>query len=130
MVIADTSVWITFQRDPDSEVGRELDALLGGYEVAMVGPVLMEILQGSRTEEELAFFADHLTALAFLDSDQETWLKAGQLSFQLKNRGMFLPFADIIISALAVQHGVPLFTLDQGFRRVPELELYARHNGG
>ena len=47
MVIADSSVWIDFQRNPDSEVGRELDHLLSNDEVAMVGPVLTEVLRGT-----------------------------------------------------------------------------------
>ena len=43
MVIADSSVWIDFQRGPGSEVGRELDRLLTNDEVVMVGPVLTEV---------------------------------------------------------------------------------------
>ncbi len=72
MVIADTSVWIDFQRSPDSEVGRELDRLLARNEVVMVGPTLTEILQGSRSDAELEFFASRLTALSFLEAKQET----------------------------------------------------------
>ena len=124
MVIADSSVWIVFQRDPDSAVGRDMDSLLGEGKVVMVGPVLAEILQGSRSENEFAFFADRMTALPFLDAEQNTWLQVGGLSFHLRKRGLTVAFADLIIAALAIQHGVPVYTLDQDFQRIPGLQLY------
>ena len=70
MIIADSSIWIDFQRDPDSEAGRELDQLLDADEVVMVGPVLTEVLQGARSGGELEFFSSHLTALLFLETSR------------------------------------------------------------
>ena len=124
MVIADSSVWIAFQRQPQSEVGRHLDSLLADDRVIMVGPVLTEILQGARTETEFSFFAERLGSLSFIEADQETWVRAGELNFQLKSQGRILAFADLIISALALQHHIPLYTVDGDFQRVPGLELY------
>ena len=129
MVIADSSVWIVFQRDPASAVGREMDLLLARGDIVMVGPVLAEILQGSRSERELAFFADHLSSLTFRDADQATWVRVGELGFELRRQGLTLAFADLIISALATQYEVPLYTLDQDFQRIPGLQLYKPEAG-
>ena len=125
MVIPDSSVWIAYQRSPDSPVGQELDSLLAGREVVLVGPVLVEILQGSRSESEWAFLAQHLSALEFLDADIETWLQAGKLGFQLRRQGLTIAFADLVISSLAIQHGLPVFTIDQDFQSVPGLQLHS-----
>ena len=52
MVIADSSVWITFQRFPGSPDGREMDLLLAEDKIVMVGPVLTEVLQEAWSENE------------------------------------------------------------------------------
>ena len=90
----------------------------------MVGPVLTEILQGARTETEFSFVAERLGSLSFIEADQETWVRAGELNFQLQSQERILAFADLIISALALQHHIPLYTVDDDFQRVPGLELY------
>ena len=129
MVIADSSVWIAFQRDPGSEAGIELDRLLTTDEVVMVGPVLTETLQGSRSGDELEFFASRLTALTFLETDQGTWLRAGELNFTLRQRGSMLSLGDLIISTLALYHGLPVYSLNGDFRRVPGLDLHSPGEG-
>ena len=124
MVIADTSAWIAFQTKPDSEFGREFDALLAGDEIVMVGPVLAELLQGARSESDFSFFAERLGALAFLEADQATWIKAGELNYQLRARGRIIPMADLIVSALAIQHGIPVYTSAKDYQEVPGLQIY------
>ena len=127
MVIADSSVWIDFQRAPDSAVGMELDRLLANNEVVMVGPVLTEVLQGARSEEELRFFASHLTALWFLEIDQGVWVRAGELNHQLKQNGKILALGDLIIATLGLENDLPVYSLNGDFDRVPGLR---RHQVG
>ena len=124
MVIADTSAWIAFQTKPDSEFGREFDALLAGDEIVMVGPVLAELLQGARSESDFSFFAERLGALAFLEADQATWIKAGELNYQLRSRGRIIPMADLIVTALAIQHDIPVYTSAKDYQEVPGLKIY------
>ena len=124
MVIADSSIWIDFQRDPGSEAGRELDRLLAIDEVVMVGPVLTEVLQGARSEGEFEFFASHLTALLFLETSQDTWVRAGELNYQLKQHGNMMSVGDLIISALALRHDMPVYSLNGDFERVPGLRRH------
>ena len=122
MVIADSSVWIDFQRNPGSRAGRELDRLLANNEVVMVGPVLAEVLQGARSESAFVFFASHLTALSYLEMDQDTWVRAGDLNCLLKQKGEMLALGDLIISALALGNDIAVYTLNGDFDRVPGLK--------
>lgn len=124
MLIADTSVWIDFQRDPQSEVGQELDRLLAAGEVVMVGPVLTEIIQGSRSVNELEFFATRLTALPFLEATQQTWVNAGHLNHLLRQEGKLMALGDLVIASLALEHDMPLYSLDGDFDRVPGLQRH------
>ena len=124
MVIADTSAWIAYQTKPDSKFGRQFDSLLAGDEIVMVGPVLAELLQGAGSESEFSFFAERLGALAFLDADQDTWIRAGELNYQLRVQGKIISMADLIVSALAVQHGIPVYTKTRDYQEVPGLQIY------
>ena len=124
MVIADSSVWIEFQNNPDSEAGAELDRLLANDEVVMVGPVLTEVLQGSRSESDLDFFASRLTALSFLETGQEVWVRAAELNYRLGRQGSMLSLGDLIISTLALHNDIPVYSLTGDFDRVPGLRRH------
>ena len=90
----------------------------------MVGPVLTEVIQGVQSQDELAVFAERLGALTFLNTDQDTWIRAGELNFRLARNGSPLAVADLIISALAIQHDLPVYTVNGDFQRVPGLVLH------
>ncbi len=124
MLIADSSVWIAFQRDPNSTAGKELDRLLDNDGVFMVGPVLTEVIQGARAQSELVFFASRLIHLPFLSTRQDTWVKAGELNNLLRQEGRMLAMGDLVISALALEHDVPVYSLDGDFNRVPGLRRH------
>lgn len=124
MVIADSSVWITYLRRPRSETGRHFDSLLAGDEVIMVGPVITEILQGARSESEFEFFAERLKSLPFIEVDQNTWTLAGEINLQLRLQGNMMGFADLILATIAIQHGMSVYTEDGDYDRVPGLQLY------
>lgn len=90
----------------------------------MVGPVLTEVLQGARSGGELEFFSSHLTALLFLETSQETWVRAGALNYQLKQSGRMLSVGDLVISTLALEHDMPVYSLNGDFDRVPGLRRH------
>ena len=124
LIIADTSAWIEFIRDPNSPTGQLMVSLIAGGEVAMIGPVLAELLQGSRNEGDLEFLSSNLAGLEFLETDQQVWNLAGRINFNLRRQGYQMAFADLIIAATSIRHDIPLFTNDSGFSRIPKLRLH------
>ncbi len=124
MIIADTSAWIEFIRDPKSPTGQLMVSLISSGEIAMIGPVLTEVLQGGRNLRDLEFLSSNLAGLEFLDTDQQVWDLAGRINFNLRRQGSQMAFADLIIAATSIRHDIPLFTNDSGFSRVPELRLH------
>ncbi len=124
MVIADTSVWIPFFNRPNSKEKATLDLLIDADEVALVGVILAELLQGCRSREERDELAEGLLALPYLEVSQTTWLKAGNLSWALLRKGITLPLSDLVIAALAIEHHCRVYTLDLHFKKIPELLLY------
>ncbi len=125
MVIADTSVWIPFFNRSDSPEKSALDLLIDADEVALVGVVLAELLQGCRTPSERDALSDALLALPYYEVAQSTWLRAGDLSANLLRKGVTVPLSDFIIAALAIERDCHIYSLDTHFKKIPGLPLYS-----
>ncbi|MBX3300918.1 MAG: PIN domain-containing protein [Nitrospira sp.] len=124
MVIADTSVWIPFFNRPDSPEKMALDMLIDADEVALVGVVLAELLQGCRTLSERTTLSEALLALRYYEFTQATWLRTGDLSAHLLRKGITLPLSDLLIAALAIEHDCRVYSLDAHFKKIPGVHLY------
>ena len=124
MLIVDSSVWIQAFRVDASFEGREVDRLLARGDVGMVGVVLAEVLQGARSAQEFESLRIRFMAIPYLEETQETWVRVGNLSYQLRQRGQAIGIVDLLIAALALEHGCAVYTLDEHFQRIPGLELH------
>jgi predicted nucleic acid-binding protein len=126
VVVADTTVWIRFFNDPESEQKHAIDLLIDADELAFVGPVMAELLQGCRTAREADTILDHVSALPFLEMNFSAWQKASEISSALRKKGTTIPLMDIIIAALATEHDAVIFTTDPHFEKIPGLKLHQR----
>ena len=124
MVIADTSVWIPFFNRQHSREKAALDLLIDADDVALVGVVLAELLQGCRTPSERETLSEALSALPYLEVTASTWIRTGDLSAQLLRKGVTLPLSDLLIAALALEHGCHVYSLDAHFKKIPAVPLY------
>jgi len=116
-VLVDTSVWIEFFRKQEpcfSVVTRLIDE----EQVCCTGIILAELMQGAKSDKELAVLADFPHVFEFLPETPELWAAAGRLSFNLRRSGHTIGLADCFIAAAAAQAGVPLATLDAHFEKV------------
>lgn len=129
MVIADTSVWIPFFNRPDSPEKIALDMLIDSDEVALVGVVLAELLQGCRTQTERTTLSEALLALRYFEVTQAIWSQAGDLSAHLLRKGVTLPLSDLLIAALAIEHECHVCSLDAHFKKIPGVHLYVPASG-
>jgi predicted nucleic acid-binding protein len=97
MVFADTSVWIPFFNRPASRDKGVLDLLINADEVALVGVVLAEVLQGCRSQEERDDLTETLIALpgsdpGYLDQGRQPIIHAS-------SERHYLALSDLVIAA-------------------------------
>jgi len=124
MVLVDTSAWIDADHRPDSPEARELADLLDRDEVATTDIVVAELLQGASSADHFKGLAEKLEAVHYLHAEQGSWLKAAEMSYQLKRQGLTTPLSDLLIASVALTADIAVFATDPHFTRVPGLKLH------
>lgn len=101
-----------------------LDLLIDSDEVAMIGVVLAELLQGCRTPKERDALKETILALPYVEMTPSVWIRAGETSSALLRRGITLPMPDLIVAAVALEQQLYVYSLDNHFQKIPGLALY------
>ena len=117
-VLVDTSVWVSYFRGSSPAISEKVDILLAGDEVCVPKIVLVELLQGAKSEREISTIEDFFDAFTILDQSPDTWWSAGNLSRQLKQRGKTIPLLDCFIAVIAKENACAILTLDGHFKEI------------
>ena len=117
-ILIDTSVWIDYFRDRSHTFSEKVDNLLSQNDIFVPKIVVAELIQGSKSEREVSAVREFLDAFHIIDQSEQTWVKAGDLSYRLKKRGKRINLADCYIAVMAEEHGCQIFTLDEHFKDI------------
>jgi predicted nucleic acid-binding protein len=128
VILVDSSVWVDFFRSSPGRGGVELRRMIEESEpFALTGIVVTEVLQGLRRDAGVIgrFLAqwDMLEPKGF-----DTYRSAAAIYRAGRGKGITSSTIDIVIAAIALEHGASVFTLDRDFARIARmtgLELYA-----
>ena len=123
-VLVDTCVWSLFlrrKRPSDDPVAREMERLIRADAVQMMGPIRQELLSGARPQERFAQLKEYLRYFPNLPLDQEDDENAAEYYNLCRRGGVQGTATDLLICAVAVRHGLRIFTTDTDF------DQYARH---
>jgi predicted nucleic acid-binding protein len=124
MVLIDTSAWIlALKRNFHSSVKERVEQILIESNVVINGIIELELLGGAKTEKEYERLKSRLDALYYIDTTKPLWDSASKLAFDLKRKGINIPFTDILIAASAMQENAILLHADTHF------DTIARHMG-
>lgn len=122
-VLVDTCAWIDYLRSGETALGNALDGFLRAGRVFTCGQVLMELLQGVRSERERSMVMAALGALEYVELGARSWLRAAGMAVELRRTGRRLPQSDVLIAALAMEHDLAVLTEDAHFEGIPGLRL-------
>ena len=121
-VIADTCIWIEFFRTK-SEISNRLKDLISTNLVAGVGIIIAELLQGIKTDKEREIIIDIFNTIEYLEITKDIWIESGILARRLRTQGKTIPLSDIIIACCAKKYQYQIFTIDQHFQTVPNIDI-------
>ena len=124
LVLVDTCVWASFFSKPGSAERRGVDALIDADRVALVGPVVAEVLIGFRKKREADWIASRLRAAHAVVLTWEDWEGAADLGRSLAAQGHKLPLTDLVIASVCLRQELEVYTTDPHFDLVPGLRRY------
>ena len=127
MIVVDTSVWIAALRSAVSDTSKALQELIDADEVALAIPVRIELIAGASRKDRVPI-RRALSALPVLYPGNETWSMIDEWIEQAAHAGERFGFGDLLIGALAAQHGALVWSLDTDFARMERLRLVARYD--
>lgn len=133
MVLVDSSVWIeAARREGDLSCKVGLESLLEEYEATLCSPVRLEVLGGARREERRRLEGG-FAVLPYVAPSDRTWRQAVLLAWKLRDAGVGVPWNDILVATLSIEHGCRVYARDRHFDLMGQhlgLRLYAPGYGG
>jgi predicted nucleic acid-binding protein len=117
MILVDTSVWIDYFKGVETQESNLLDIALINDEVAIGDLILLEILQGFRSDKDYETAKTHLLALhQFSMLSPDIALKAAENYRILRKKGILIrKTADVIIATFCISNRIPLLFADRDF---------------
>jgi len=123
LVLIDTSGWICFfSRRGFEEIKKIISTLLDEDKAAIVGPILVELIQGTRTVEEKETIKRLFRGIHWLSVTDDHWHKSAEMAFDLRRKGITSSTIDTLIATLAIEYRCSLLHKDSHF------ELIARNS--
>ena len=135
-VLPDTPIWsAAFRRG--EEVGGsyrdEMSKLVNQGLVEIIGPIRQEILSGIRDRPKFEVVRDRLRVFPDLEIGTGDYEEAAAYYNRCRSKGIQGSFTDFLICAVAVRHGLEIFTDDKdfmGYKTVLPIRLYQPEEGG
>ena len=124
LVLVDTSAWICFfARKSFPEIKKAMLQLLEEDRVAIAGPILVELLQGTRTPSERDKTKRRLAAVHWLTITDEQWQQAAVLCFKLRRKGVTVSVVDALIAEVAMYYKCELLHFDEDYTYIAKHSL-------
>jgi hypothetical protein len=121
LVLIDTSGWICFfSRRGFEEIKKAISTLLDEDRAAIAGPILVELIQGTRTVEEKEAIKRIIKGIHWLPVTDDHWHKAAEMAFDLRRKGITSSAIDTLIVALAIEYRCILLHKDSHFELIAQ----------
>ena len=118
MIVVDSSVWIDFFHGMSTPEVERLDGLLGVTPLAIGDLILVEVMQGFHTDQDVATARQLFRSLALLPmlGGSNAW-KAAENVRQLRRKGITVrKTIDGIIATACIEANLPLLFSDRDFQ--------------
>ena len=123
-VFVDTCIWASFFTRPSSREKLAVDVLLAQDRVALVGPVVAEVLRGFRRQEQADWAGSRLRLAHYVTAEWDDWRQAAQLGREQARLGRDLPITDLVLAAVALRLSSYVYTADPHFGGIDGIKRF------
>ncbi|MEQ9105727.1 MAG: PIN domain nuclease [Rhodothermales bacterium] len=118
MIIVDTSVWVDFFNGRPTRECDVLESILGVEPVGIGDIILVEILQGIRSDTDYRKTKSRLASLTTFDMlGASRAVQCANYFRMLRKKGITIrKTADVIIAGFCIENGFPLLYSDRDFQ--------------
>ncbi len=120
MVAADTSAWISFFSNDESDESRNIEAGLREGRLVLAPLVLFELLSSPTITDDTVTL---IKSLPRIDLTPGFWERAGEMRRQILKKKLKSRTADCLIAQSCIDAGVPLIAVDSDFRHYQSFGL-------
>jgi predicted nucleic acid-binding protein len=117
-ILIDTSVWIAYFRNQSALFVDFVAKIVKNHEICVPQIVLAELMQGAKSEKELSVIAEFMEAFTIIGQTDQTWVKSGRLSYELRKKGKNVNLTDCYIVVMAQENNCAVLTLDRHFKDI------------
>ena len=118
MKLVDTSSWIEYLRDADSDAGNRVEELVLTGDAGWCDMTAVELWNGARGAREKRELAELEREVELFAVDSHVWQKARKLAAQSRDSGVTVPAADIVVVACAAHHKLEVEHCDKHFDKI------------
>ena len=118
MKLIDTSSWVEYFRERESEAGDNVEALVLSGEAAWCDITLVELWHGVRGTKEKRELAEMENEVELIPVNAAVWRLSSKLALRCREKGITVPLSDIITAACAATHGLELEHCDKHFNEL------------
>jgi predicted nucleic acid-binding protein len=118
VILVDSSVWIDYFTGRDTPQTTALDDTLGKRTIATGDLIMVEILQGFRSDRDYRTASRLLNELVQFDLlGRDMAIKSAEHFRTLRKKGITIrKTADVIVATFCIEHGLPLLFSDKDFK--------------
>lgn len=122
MLLIDTSVWISVFRDRSGQVRQHLETLIADRDVFLTRFTQLELLQGSRNEQEWTLLSTYLEAQDYIELKPPSWPEAARIYYDLRRQGLTVRSPiDCCIAQIALENQLLLIHNDRDFETIAQV---------
>jgi predicted nucleic acid-binding protein len=123
-VFVDTCIWVPFFRSSGAPEKAAVDGLLDQDRVALVGPIIAEVLVGFRRKDQADWVSSRLRSAHYAEVSLDDWSSAADLGRELMSLRHQIPLTDLVVAVVARRCNSWIYTTDPHFDLVEGLKRY------
>jgi predicted nucleic acid-binding protein len=99
-VIADSTIWKEYLQNGNTKKAKTLEKVIKDDKVVICGYTLAEVLKDIKDKETFEKLFKGFLALPYVEIEKEDWIKAVNILFEAKQKGLNLTTEQAVLNAL------------------------------